>query len=199
MDEPQDTPEVEPDQADVEPQEGSPAPEEQAGEQEQLIAELDGKYRRAVADLQNAQRRFQKERERTSRYAVAAFAGKLLPMVDSMAHSLNAVQESHDSAALIKGFRLIETQLFQILKDNGIEVIDSVGKRFDPEVHHAVSTQVGTGHPPGTVVAELGRGFVMGDYVIRPAQVLVAAAPPDEVDAQDAVDGEDTADDADQS
>jgi len=166
-------------------------PEEQAAEEpvaeptpEEKIAELEHRYQRAVADLQNAQKRFIRERERTSRMAVASFVAKLLPMVDNMAHSLKSASDAHDAAQLIEGFGLIEAQLFQIFKESGIQPIESVGKPFDPEFHHAVTTEVTDEFPPGTVTAELGRGFMIGDFVVRPAQVRVAAAPPEQ-DEQD--------------
>ena len=152
---------------------------------EEKLAELDNRYRRAVADLANAQKRFQKERERTSLMAVAAFVRKLLPMLDNMSHSLKSAEESHDAAALIEGFRLIEAQMLQTFSESGIRPIESVGKPFDPEVHHAVMPEVTDDVPPGTVTEELGRGFIVGDFVIRPARVKVAAPPPEETDEHD--------------
>ena len=167
-----------------EPEAPPEAPVEEAEETEAALAErdrkiegLENRYRRAVADLANAHKRFQKERERIGQRAVAHFVETLLPMLDNMAHSLRAAEESHDAAALIEGFRLIESQTLQTLGDAGVEAIESVGKPFDPEIHHAVTTDVTEDVPPGMVTEELGRGFLMGDFVVRPAQVKVAAAP----------------------
>ena len=148
--------------------------------QTQELAELERKYQLAVADLANAHKRFQQERQRLGELAVVAFVGKLLPMADNMAHSLRSAQESHDTAALIEGFKLVEAQMLQILRDRGVTPIESVGKPFDPGVHHAVTMEVTDKYPPGTVVEELSRGFVLGDFVIRPAQVKVAAAVEEE-------------------
>ena len=171
---PQDEGTSPPEQAQQEPEAAQQVEEKTP---EQKLGELEDKYRRAVADLANAHKRFQKERERTGKFAVVAFVGKLLPMIDSLSHSLKSAQESHDAAALIDGFRLIEAQMLQILSDSNIRPIQSVGKPFDPEVHHAVTTDITDKVPPGTVTEEFGRGFMMGDFVVRPAQVKVAAAP----------------------
>ena len=147
-----------------------PAPRDRA-------AELEDKYKRAVADLANLHRRFQREREQLAARSVAGFVENLLPMVDNMSHALKAAHESHDPAALIEGFRQLESQLLQIFRGSGIEPIETVGTPFDPEIHHAVVMEPTDAVPPGTVTEELGRGFKLGDFVIRPAQVKVAARP----------------------
>jgi molecular chaperone GrpE len=145
---------------------------------EQKLLEMEDKYRRAIADLANLHKRFQRERERIRHRAIADFVGKLLPMIDNLAHSLNAARDTHDPAALIQGFQLVQAQMLQILRESGIRPIESVGRRFDPDIHHAVTTEITDEVEPGTVTEELGRGFVMDDLVVRPAQVKVAAAPP---------------------
>ena len=170
-------------QEEAEPTAGAAEPEDAPPEQK--LAELDDRYRRAVADLANAHKRFQKERERIGKRAVADFVGKLLPMVDNVSHSLKSAHESHDAVALIEGFNLIEAQMLQILNDSGVKAIESVGKPFDPEIHHAVTTEITEEAPPGTVTEELGRGFMIDGLVIRPAQVRVAAAPPEKDEDQE--------------
>ena len=176
----------EPDAPDTE-KTGENPPEREAKEPdlEQQLAELEDRYRRAIAEMANAQKRFERDRQRTSKVAVARFVEKLLPMIDNMAHSLKHAHESHDAADIIKGFGLIEAQLLQILNDSGIKFIESVGKPFDSDVHHAVTTDVTGDVPPGTITEELGRGCTIDDFVIRPAQVKVAAAPPEEGEADE--------------
>ena len=165
----------------VEPSaESAPEPEETETDPARKVAELEDKYQRAMADLANLHRRFQRERERIDKQAVARFVEKLLPMVDNMSHALKAAHESHDPAALIGGFQQIENQMLQIFQNSNIAPIETVGKPFDPEVHHAVVTEVAGDVPPGTVTAELGRGFSLDGLVIRAAHVKVAAAKTDE-------------------
>ena len=172
MDEPQQNQEPQQEQ----PQSAKP----ETVEPGQKIAELEDKYLRAVADLANAHKRFQRERERTNRTAVAAFVKKLLPVIDNLSHSLKAADESHDTAALIGGFKLVEDQILQVLGESGVKPIEAEGKVFDPELHHAVAPEITDEVAPGTVTEELGRGFRIGNFVIRPAQVKVAIAPAEE-------------------
>ena len=162
------------------PEEPAEEPQPEYAELEQKLADLDDRFRRSVAEMANTQKRFERDRQRAGKIAVASFVEKLLPVIDNMAHSLKHAHESHNAADIIKGFALIETQMLQILNDIGIKPIEPVGKPFDPEVHHAVATEITGDVPPGTVTEELRRGFIIGDFVIRPAQVTVAAAPPDE-------------------
>jgi len=169
-------------EAEAGPQPEAPAEEAQAeyAELEQKLADLDDRLRRSAAEMANTQKRFERDRQRAGKMAVAGFVEKLLPMIDNMAHSLKHAHESHDAADIIEGFGLIEAQMLQILNDSGIKPIEPVGKPFDPEVHHAVTTEITGDVPPGTVTEELGRGFIIDGFVIRPAQVKVAAAPPGE-------------------
>ncbi len=144
---------------------------------EQKLAALEDKYLRAVADLANAHKRFQKEREHINQTAVAAFVKKLLPVIDNMSHSLRSAQDTQDPALLISGFKLIEEQILNVLAEIGVKPIEAEGKKFDPELHHAVFPVVTAEVQEGTITEETGRGFIMGDFVIRPAQVKVAVAP----------------------
>lgn len=162
----------------MEEQQVNPAAPPAAADAAGKIAELEDKYRRALADLANTHKRFQKERDHIGKTAVAVFVRKLLPAIDSMAHSIHAAEAAAAPLAILDGFRLIEAQMLQVLRDSGIHPIESAGKPFDPAVHHAVMTEFTDTVPPGTVTEEMARGFVMGDFVIRPAQVKVAAAPP---------------------
>ncbi len=173
----------EPETPEVEEPELAPA-EEPEPTLEQKLADLDDRYHRAVAELANARRRFEREHERAGRLAVARFIERLLPMIDNMDRSLKAAHESHDAADIIEGFGLVESQMLQILSDSGVRAIEAVGKPFDPDVHHAVTTDITEAVEPGTVTEELGRGFTVGELVIRPAQVRVAAAPSKEPAAE---------------
>jgi len=140
------------------------------------VADLEDKYQRALAELANVHKRYQRERERLGHGAVAGFVKKLMPVLDNLVHSLKSAAECKDAREVIGGFRLIEKQLLQVFEENGIKAVESVGKAFDPEVHHAVMMEATDKVPPGTVLEEMTRGFVMDGIVIRPAAVKVAAA-----------------------
>lgn len=154
------------------------APAAAEAESARKSAELEDRYKRALAELANTHKRYQRDRENVGRLAVAAFVKELLTVVDNLSRSLKAAPTAPDVAAVVEGVRLVEAQMLQVLAGHGIRPIESEGKPFDPAVHHAVMMDVTDRVPPGTVTEEVGRGFVMNDLVIRPAQVKVAAAPP---------------------
>jgi molecular chaperone GrpE len=155
-----------------------PSTEPEEPSLEDKVVALEDKYRRAVAELANLHRRFQRERERMEKQSVARFVEKLMPMIDNLAHALKGAQESHDAAALIEGFKQIEGQMLQIFDSQRIKPIETVGQPFDPEIHHAMVLEPTDAVAPGTVIEELGKGFMLDDIVIRAAQVKVAAPPP---------------------
>ena len=74
-----------------------------------------------------------------------------------------------------KGFELIRKQLWDVLAKQGVQRIDSVGKEFDPNVHHAIEQVMTTDYPDGTVIEELQPGYMFHNRVIRPAMVRVAS------------------------
>jgi len=80
----------------------------------------------------------------------------------------------------LHGVELINRQLNDVLESLGIQPIASVGERFDPHIHEAVVTEPSDKYEPDTVTEELARGYRIGDRLLRPAMVKVAARRDDE-------------------
>jgi molecular chaperone GrpE len=99
----------------------------------------------------------------------------LLPVLDDLERALEAA-ERHEEAALVDGVRLVEQSLRKALEKEGLVEIDADGA-FDPHVHEAVLAQPWEGAEAGAVVEVVQRGYRLGDRVIRPARVVVAAEP----------------------
>jgi molecular chaperone GrpE len=76
-----------------------------------------------------------------------------------------------------KGFEMIRGQLWSALAKQGLERVQSVGKEFDPHLHHAIENVETAEHAPGVVVGELQPGYLFHGRVLRPAMVRVSAAP----------------------
>ena len=113
------------------------------------------------------------------------FARKLLPVVDNLARALDAEKtvQSHESREFrhfLHGVELINKQLSDVLESLGILPIVSVGERFDPHIHDALVTEPSDQYEPDTVTEELARGYRIGDRLLRPAMVKVAARRDDE-------------------
>lgn len=144
-------------------------------EYERLKAELSREqelYLRALADFDNYRRRVERER------AGSAHAGKrelilpLLEVLDDFDRALEHLGEAPEWMS--SGFDAIYRRLNGILQAQGIVPYESLGDRFDPARHEAAGMTESRDVEPGTVVAELCRGYRWGDEVLRPARVLVA-------------------------
>ena len=138
---------------------------------------------RKQAEFENFKKRTDRERAEFVRYASAELMREVLNVVDSLELALNdAGSGDGDDQKVRQGFDLIYKQLVDSLKRFGLETIEAKGHPFDPNVHEAVSTEVSTDAPEGTVVAELRRGYLLQGKLLRPAMVTVAAASVGESD-----------------
>ena len=158
-----------------EPQQGS-----EAADFEALREELD-KFKdlahRSRADLENYRKRMVREKEDALRYANAGLLEKLLPVVDSFELGLQAAGAAPEGAAIAAGFEMVHKQLADFLRDNGVEVIDAMGKPFDPNQHEAVSQQNDEQVAEGLVSLQIRKGYKLKDRLLRPAMVIVSLGP----------------------
>jgi molecular chaperone GrpE len=128
---------------------------------------------RRQADFENYRKRVEKERELDRNRGVEALVEKLLPVLDAFQRAL-VVQDDPGYPEYRKGFELIYRQLWEALAKQGLERIESVGKAFNPHLHHAIERTETAEHPDGTVTSELQPGYVFHGRVLRPAMVRVA-------------------------
>lgn len=144
------------------------------------LAEAQEAVLRRQADFENYRKRVDRERGETHNRIVGDIAKKLLPVVDNLSRALDAersveTSESAEFRHFLHGVELINKQLAEVLESFGVEPIAAVGERFDPHVHEAVVTEPSDKHQPDTVIEELVRGYRIGDRLLRPSMVKVAA------------------------
>jgi molecular chaperone GrpE len=134
------------------------------------------KYLRAVAELENFRKRAARDLENTRKYAIERFAGELLGVADSLEMGI-AAGEAADAASLLEGKQATLKQLRKVLGDFGVEEIDPVGERFDPDYHEAMTLQPSAEAEPGSVLTVVQKGYRINSRLLRPARVIVAAEP----------------------
>jgi molecular chaperone GrpE len=144
------------------------------------LAEAQDALLRRQADFENYRKRVERERTESYNRVVAEAARKLLPVMDNLSRALDAERsvesgESEEFRHFLHGVQLISKQLSEVLESFGVQPIAAVGERFDPHIHEAVVTEPSDEHEPDTVVEELARGYRIGDRLLRPAMVKVAA------------------------
>jgi molecular chaperone GrpE len=144
------------------------------------LAESQDAVARRQADFDNYRKRIERERGEAQGRLVAEVARKLLPVVDNLARALEAERsmeagESKEFKHFLHGVELISKQLDDVLESLGVHPINAVGKRFDPHIHEAVVTEPTEEYEPDTVMQEMARGYRIGERLVRPAMVKVAA------------------------
>lgn len=149
------------------------------------LAEAQDALARRQADFENYRKRIDRERQELHNRVVADLVKKLLPVVDNLTRALEAersveTSESPEFRHFLHGVELINKQLNDVLESFGVEKVAAIGERFDPHVHEAVVSEPSHEYEPDTVIEEMSRGYRIGDKLLRPAMVKVAARPADE-------------------
>lgn len=139
-------------------------------EAERLMAEYRDEAARAKADFYNYRTRVERDRARDRTLAAEQAVDALLPVMDNLERALKAVEDK--ASPLFKGVEMVQRQFFSTLQGLGLAVIDCDGP-FDPSFHDAVAVVEVEDDRDGTIVEELHRGYMLGDKVLRAAQVRV--------------------------
>ena len=136
---------------------------------------LQDRLLRTAAEFDNYRKRVERERRELSQYAGADILADLLPIIDDLERALQA-PAGGDADAYRRGVELIQKQMSDFLRKRGVKPIEAVGAQFDPRYHEAVMQEVSSEHREGEVMAELRRGYTLGERLLRPAVVKVAKA-----------------------
>lgn len=155
----------------------SEAPAADMAALQRRVEALEDSLLRAKADNQNLQRRAAQERIDAVRYANAEFMRGMIGVVDDLERALAAAGQEGGGAALADGVRLVYENLLKALRLFGCEPIEALHRPFDPHCHEALMQQPSEEHAAGTVIAELAKGYRLRERTLRPAKVVVAAAP----------------------
>lgn len=132
------------------------------------------RYLRAQADFDNFRRRTRQEKEEFAKYASAKLVEQLLPVLDNFERALSSGKDTKDFDSLLKGIEMTFRQLDQILDQEGLKRLETVGQPFNPEFHQAIQQVESDEHEEGTVVEEVQQGYVFKDKVLRPSMVKVS-------------------------
>jgi molecular chaperone GrpE len=146
----------------------------------------DQAYRQA-AELDNFRKRMAREAQESRAYANADLLRGLLPVLDSFEMGLEAARAESEKSMIFMGMSMVQRQIMDFLREQGVQEVEALGKAFDPMLHEAVSTEVNATVPEGQVLRVTRRGFRLRERLLRAASVIVAA-PAAEADATTATD-----------
>ena len=143
------------------------------------VADAKDKMLRTLAEMENLRKRTQREVDDARTYGIAAFARDVLDIADNLQRALDAVPlEAREAAdpglkALIEGVEITERSLHKTLEKNGVQKIEPLGEKFDPNFHQAMYEVPDSTVPSGTVVQVIQAGYTIGERILRPALVAV--------------------------
>lgn len=147
-------------------------------------AESRDKMLRTLAEMENLRKRTQREVADARTYGIAGFARDILEIADNLQRALDAVPAEAKASAdvglkgLIEGVELTERSLHKTLEKHGVNKLDPVGEKFDPNLHQAMYEVPDSSVAPGTVVQVVQTGYTIGERVLRPALVAVSKNAP---------------------
>lgn len=137
------------------------------------LAEGEERLKRLQADFENFRRRTRQEKEELSAVVIQDFMKDLLPLIDNFERAMAA--EATDAATFQQGVDMIFKQLTEVLKNKGLEYIDTTDAKFDPNFHQAVMRVENPDLEDDTIAMELQKGYMVKGKCIRPSMVQVVA------------------------
>ena len=169
------------DETSVEDTEENIENEETQSEEDKLqeeISSLKEEKIRVLAEMENLRKRFDREKIDSIKFGSVNFARDILSPGDNLERALSAVnkEEEHSDSIknLIEGLMMVKKEFVSALEKNGISKIDSVDKKFDPNLHQAMMEVENDDLDEGVVVQEIQSGYMMHDRLLRPAMVAVS-------------------------
>ena len=137
------------------------------------------KLLRTMAEMENQRRRFEKEKQEAFEFGGFNFAAESLLLIDNIDRAIvsfkndESLKSNKDLDKIIDGIEIVKKDLVSIFKKNGIEAIECINKKFDPNFHQAMLEVENNTKEPGTVVQEIQKGYMMKSRLLRPSLVGV--------------------------
>lgn len=186
------------DEGEVSVPDDADAPDPAAEQIAALEAERDDlkeRLLRKAADLENARRRHQTERENLQKYAAESVLKDMVSVLDDLDRALDHLSKNAEgderAATILEGVSMVQRKFVQTLERRQVTGFDAAGQPFDPNLHEAIQQVQDVSVPHNTIVQEFQRGYRLADRLLRPALVVVAQGGPAAADAETrAVDSE---------
>ena len=147
---------------------------------EEKLKSTQEKLLRSMAETENQRRRFEKEKQEAFEFGGFNFAAESLSLIDNIDRAITSfkndesLKNNKDLDKIIDSIEIVKKDLVSIFKKNGIEPIECINKKFDPNFHQAMIEVENNTKEPGTVVQEIQKGYLMKDRLLRPSLVGVA-------------------------
>ena len=137
------------------------------------------KYLRERAEMDNYKKRIERTYADLAKRGRKELILKLLGAVDNLERAISYQEDSNreiDVRNLLKGLKMTHLQFKELLAGEGLTEIKTVGEKFDPNLHEAIATEAAEGKEEGEIIAEIQKGYTIGEELLRPARVKVASS-----------------------
>ena len=147
---------------------------------EERLKETEDKLLRSLAEIENQRRRFEKEIKDAFEFGSFNFAKESLATLDNLQRAKDAIKNDNilktnkDLDKFLENISIIEKDLISIFEKNRIKKIDTKNKKFDPNIHQAMSEIENENEETGTILLEMQAGYMLGERLLRPALVGVS-------------------------
>src|ERR1700756_33078 len=132
---------------------------------------------RSQADFENYKKRCAREKDEATKYANRSLLERLATIVDNFELGLEAARGESEKSPIYSGMTLVLKQLKDFLADNGLQPIEAVGQKFDPNLHEAIAHEPNDPVPEEHVIRQTRRGYRFKDRLLRPSTVVVSSGP----------------------
>ena len=146
---------------------------------EEKLKTTQDKLLRTMAEMENQRRRFEKEKQEAFEFGGFNFAAESLLLIDNIDRAIvsfkndESLKNNKDLNKIIDGIEIVKKDLVSIFKKNGIEAIECINKKFDPNFHQAMLELEDNTKEAGTVIQEIQKGYMMKNRLLRPSLVGV--------------------------
>ena len=147
--------------------------QEKVDKLEEELKQSEDKYLRLYAEFENFKRRKNKEIETNNVYKSQKVITEILPSLDNLERALQVESDNEEIKSLLKGVEMVYEGRLNVLKSEGVELIETENAQFDPNYHHAVMQDEDSEKESGAILDTFQKGYKLKDRVIRPAMVKV--------------------------
>lgn len=149
---------------------------EQANEGQKQEDDFKEKYYYLAAEMDNLRKRFDREKEGLLKFGSEKILGSLIEVVDNLDRTIDATSGETDEKVvkIVEGIEMVRKQFLDVLKNNGLERVEALGKTFDPNFHEALSQVADDTKQDEEIVQEYQKGYVLNGRLLRAAKVVIA-------------------------
>lgn len=149
--------------------------EEELKETKPVEEDYKEKYYYLAAEMDNLRKRFDREKQNLLKFGSEKILSGLLEVVDNLDRTADAIETEEDEKIknILTGINMVQKQFIDVLKSNGLKQVESVGQKFDPNIHEAMAGQPAEGKENDEIINEFQKGYTLNGRLLRAAKVII--------------------------